>query len=366
MEAGNGDVEKMRQRLEDVQQEYLTKSRQYDQFHEDYSRCTQEIQLKKQALDAFDEAVAMFDEQMRLHEKFQREAHRHEIHSLKENYELLRSRMAALQQSRKELQENLRSQCAYHRNLDREMNALKPELHQLCKTRDLLKMWLSRHGKSAAADVQPNRSSTMTTATTTTAMTNGDETGLVASPVASGLSTGIENRAYDGTGDGPILASIPPTTTTIVQPPPPPPTPVAQQHPLHMHADSQYWLIADCTRQDAERLLASKADGTFLIRRSAAGSAPFALSIAYRKVDKGGVGHILIHRSERGFGFTEPYLLFPTLNDLVIHYAGHSLEEHNPQLTTTLAYPLHGPQPSIDHYEQLRVEFRINQEGKKS
>lgn len=140
VEAGNGDVEKMRQRLADTNEEYLNRSRLYDQYHEDYSRCSQEIQLKKQALDAFDEAVAMFDEQLRLHEKFQREAHRHEIHSLKENYELLKSRMACLQQSRNELQENLRVQAAFSRSLDREMNALKPELHQLCKTRDLLQM----------------------------------------------------------------------------------------------------------------------------------------------------------------------------------------------------------------------------------
>jgi hypothetical protein len=56
----------------------------------------QEIQLKKQALDAFDEAVVMFEDQPRLQEKFQREAHRHEIHSLKKNYELLKSRMDTL------------------------------------------------------------------------------------------------------------------------------------------------------------------------------------------------------------------------------------------------------------------------------
>lgn len=130
----------MRQRLDDINNEYLARSRLYDQYHEDYSRCSQEIQLKKQALDAFDEAVTMFEEQIRLHEKFQREAHRHEIHSLKENYDLLKSRMGGLQQSRKELQESLRVQAAYSRNLDREMNALKPELHQLCKSRDLLQM----------------------------------------------------------------------------------------------------------------------------------------------------------------------------------------------------------------------------------
>jgi phosphoinositide-3-kinase regulatory subunit len=296
----------------------------------------------------------MFEDQLRLHEKFQREAHRHEIHSLKENYELLKSRMNTLKLSRQELQENLRVQAVLSRNLDREMNALKPELHQLCKTRDLLQMWLLRHGKNP--EVQPNR------------LSNGEESGLPAQSFNASASSsiaqmpaGIENKAYDGTGDGPAPVSmpiqqVPPPPAVQQQAPPLPAAAAAQQqqqpqHPLHMHADSAYWLIPDCTRPDAERLLANKADGTFLIRRSAAGSAPYALSIAYRRVDKG-VGHILIHRSERGFGFTEPYLLFPTLNDLVVYYAGHSLEEHNPQLTTTLAHPLHGPQPleSNPHY----------------
>ena len=140
VEAGNGDVEKMKQRLDDVNREYLSRSRLYDQYYEDYSRCSQEIQLKKQAMDAFAEAVLMFEEQLKLHEKFQREAHRHEIHSLMENYELLKSRLTALRKSREELQENLQQQANYSRTLDREMNALKPELHQLCKTRDLLQM----------------------------------------------------------------------------------------------------------------------------------------------------------------------------------------------------------------------------------
>lgn len=130
----------MKQRLDDVNRDYLSRSRLYDQYYEDYSRCSLEIQLKKQAMDAFAEAVLMFEEQIKLHEKFQREAHRHEIHSLMENYELLKSRLSALRKSREELQENLQQQANYSRTLDREMNALKPELHQLCKTRDLLQM----------------------------------------------------------------------------------------------------------------------------------------------------------------------------------------------------------------------------------
>lgn len=143
MEAGNGDVEKMKQRLDEVHRDYLARSRLYDQYYEDYSRCSQEIQLKKQALDAFGEAVAMFEEQLCLHEKFQREAHRHEIHSLMENYELLKARMANLLHSRAELQKDLQEQAVYTRTLDREMNALKPELNQLCKTRDLLQMYVT-------------------------------------------------------------------------------------------------------------------------------------------------------------------------------------------------------------------------------
>lgn len=342
MEAGNGDIEKMKQRLDEVNRDYLSRSKLYDQYYEDFSRCSQEIQLKKQALDAFGEAVNMFEEQIRLHEKFQREAHRHEIHSLMENYELLKSRMASLSQSRAQLQKDLREQADYSRTLDREMNALKPELHQLGKTRDLLQMWLLRHGKNpdpqpGSASSRPSSSgggSQMTEESVSPSPSKAPPPPpptIVAPPVAATPSGGIENWAFDATGE-----------TTPQQT-------VSEPCPLPFHADSQFWLLPDCTRNDAERLLTNKADGTFLIRRSA-GPAPYALSIAYRGVDNKGFGHILIHRSERGFGFTEPYLLFRTLNDLVVHYASHSLEEHNPHLTTTLAHPLHGPQPDSSHY----------------
>lgn len=110
---------------------------------------------------------------------------------------------------------------------------------------------------------------------------------------------------------------------------------------LASHKDSRQWMLAEFTRRDANTILANKADGTFLIRRSADTSAPFALSI----VLKGVVGHCLIKRSERGYGFTEPYLIFPTLKDLVMHYATTSLEEHNHELITTLAHPVYAPQP---------------------
>lgn len=140
MDASSSDVEKLLQQLCNVNQEYLSRSRLYDQYHEDFTRGNAEIQLKRQAMEAFAEAVVMFEDQMRLHEKYQREAHRHEINSLMDNYELLKSRLAALRKSRKDLSEDLDKQVAYSRTLDREMNTLKPELQDLYKFRDRLQM----------------------------------------------------------------------------------------------------------------------------------------------------------------------------------------------------------------------------------
>lgn len=49
-----------------------------------------------------------------------------------------------------------------------------------------------------------------------------------------------------------------------------------------LHQDSRRWLLPNVTRDDAEHLLGHKSDGTFLIRRSKRGSAPYALSIVYK------------------------------------------------------------------------------------
>ena len=43
-----------------------------------------------------------------------------------------------------------------------------------------------------------------------------------------------------------------------------------------------------------------------------------------------------------GFGFAEPYNVYSSLMELVLHYAVHSLEEHNEKLKTTLMYPVGG------------------------
>lgn len=53
--------------------------KQYQECSDIYSRTTYEVQLKRQALEAFSEAIKMFEDQMKLQEKFQKEAQPHEI-----------------------------------------------------------------------------------------------------------------------------------------------------------------------------------------------------------------------------------------------------------------------------------------------
>ncbi|XP_053202066.1 phosphatidylinositol 3-kinase regulatory subunit alpha-like [Panonychus citri] len=100
------------------------------------------------------------------------------------------------------------------------------------------------------------------------------------------------------------------------------------------HENESKWLVEDCDRAEAEKLLYKKPSGTFLIRKSRNGQ--FALSIM---VDSK-ICHCLINKTPQGFGFAAPYYTHPTLKSLVLHYRQTSLQEHNEMLHTTLAFPV--------------------------
>jgi phosphoinositide-3-kinase regulatory subunit alpha/beta/delta len=99
--------------------------------------------------------------------------------------------------------------------------------------------------------------------------------------------------------------------------------------------DEHSWYFPKFSRSDAEKCLYGAPVGTFLIRMSAAHHA-FALSI----VANGTVNHCIIYHTENGtFGFAEPYNIYKSLKELVVHYSINSLEEHNESLQTTLKIP---------------------------
>lgn len=308
-------AERVGQRLMEANREYLARSRQFDQFHDQFNRLSQELQLKGQALQSFDESAAMFEEQAQLLQHFGRECclaggggGEQEQRALEENAALLQRRLAQLREAQGRLADEVRAAQAYYKQLEREINGLKLEVAQAAKQREKCQAWLQARG------VPKDR---------------------------------INKLLQDSSGQ---QQQPPPPLPSTEQPPQPqqqqqPPTAAATPHSRRGGGGAaedflpeSSWLVKDCDRSQAMRLLEGRCDGTFLVRPSK-NAGQFALSI----VAEGKVNHCLILRTERGFGFAEPLTTHPTLRSLVQHYAHNSLEEHNPLLKTTMAHPVFGP-----------------------
>lgn len=88
----------------------------------------------------------MFDEQIVLHQDQSENAFPHEKRALKDNYEILQKRLKMLHDKQEELAKNLRAVNEYNRELDLEMNSLKPEIIELYKQREQHQTWLLSHG----------------------------------------------------------------------------------------------------------------------------------------------------------------------------------------------------------------------------
>jgi len=265
---GHGaDVEKVQMKLKEINRNYLEKSKMYDKYYENYQNASQDILLKRQALDAFYVSLEIFDEQIRLHENFSVKAFPHEKRALSDNFKILQKRLKMLQDKKEELAKDLRRVNDYNMELDLEMNSLKPEIIQLYKQREQHQSWLLSHG-ARVEEV---------------------------------------HKLLD------------------------------QSRKEMAHNDEKAWLMPDVDRVKAEEMLISRDHGTFLIRWSAKHQ-KYALSIKCGNE----VGHCLIDNGAHGFGFAEPYNVYSSLTELVLHYAVNSLEEHNKKLRTrtTLMFPV--------------------------
>ncbi|XP_016905595.1 phosphatidylinositol 3-kinase regulatory subunit alpha isoform X2 [Apis cerana] len=278
--ASTTDMANVAQKYIELDKEITDALKEYKELSELYNRTSFEVQLKRQALEAFSEAIKMFEDQMKLQEKYQKEAQPHEISTLTDNAELLKRRLKSLEDSREQLDGSLKEQIAYNRTLEREMHKLKPELLQLVRQRDKHLIWLKKNG------MKQNKISQLV------------------------LNHSLSNPLLGHLAYGEL-----------------------QEIDLEVHSDEKTWLYLECSRSDADRILADRPDGTFLIRTSRTGQ--YALSI----MCNGTVNHCIIYGTERGFGFAEPYNIHKSLKHLVLHYAQNSLEEHNESLNTTLAYP---------------------------
>ncbi|NXI99993.1 P85A kinase, partial [Psophia crepitans] len=285
------NIDAVGKKLQEYHAQYQEKSKEYDKLYEEYTRTSQEIQMKRTAIEAFNETIKIFEEQCHSQERyskeyierFRREGNDKEIERIMMNYEKLKSRLGEIHDSKMRLEQDLKKQALDNRETDKKMNSIKPDLIQLRKIRDQYLVWLNHKG------VRQKRINDW---------------------------LGIKNENIDDTYF------------------------VNEEDENLPHHDEKTWFVGDLNRVQAEDLLCGKPDGAFLIRESSKKGC-YACSV----VADGEVKHCVIYSTPRGYGFAEPYNLYSTLKDLVLHYQQTSLVQHNDSLNVRLAYPVYAQMP---------------------
>lgn len=278
-------VEAVGEQLQVYHQQYQDKTREYDLLYEEYTRTSQELQMKRTAIEAFNETIKIFEEQCQTQEKcsreylerFRREGNEKELQRILMNSEKLKSRIAEIHDSKMKLEEDLKQQAAENREVDKRMNSLKPDLLQLRKLRDQYLVWLTQKGTRQKK-------------------------------INEWL--GIKNETEDQYSMMEDEEELP-------------------------HHEERTWYVGKINRIQAEEMLAGKRDGTFLIRESSQRGC-YACSV----VVDGDTKHCVIYKTVTGYGFAEPYNLYASLKELVLHYKHTSLVQHNDSLNVTLAHPI--------------------------
>lgn len=136
-DTGNtSDLNKLVQRFVDVHRDYVEKTHYFDQKLDNYKRTEIERTLKRQAHEAFLEAVIMFEHQILLQDQYSVQAEPHEARSVSENADLLRARLKALNHSKEQLEHDLEVQRQIVLSLERDINCIKPEKISLSKMKE--------------------------------------------------------------------------------------------------------------------------------------------------------------------------------------------------------------------------------------
>ncbi|KAG8547427.1 hypothetical protein GDO81_028373 [Engystomops pustulosus] len=280
------NIDAVGKKLQECHGQFQDKSKEYDGLYEEYTKSSQEIQMKRTAIEAFNETIKIFEEQCHSQERYSKEimerycqgGNNKEMERIVVNHEKLKSRLGEIHDGKLRLEQDLKKQALDNREIDKRMNSIKPDLIQLRKIRDQYLGWLNHKG------VQQKRINEW---------------------------LGIKNEKLDETY---LLCE-------------------EEDCP---HYDQNTWFVGDINRIQAEELLHEKPDGAFLIRESSKKGC-YACSV----VADGEVKHCIIYSTSRGYGFAEPYNLYSTLKELVLHYQHTSLIQHNDCLNVRLAHPVY-------------------------
>ncbi|KAK1346408.1 hypothetical protein QTO34_000264 [Cnephaeus nilssonii] len=258
------------------------KSCEYNQLYKEYTHTSQELQMKRNAIEAFNETIKIFEEQGQTQEKcskeylecFWHEGNEKEMQRILLNSERVKSFIAEIHESCTKLEQELQAQALDNQN--KGMNSLKPDLIQLYKIRDQYLVWLTQKG---ARQKKINE------------------------------WLGITNDPEDQYALMEDEDDLP-------------------------HHEERTCYVGKINRTQAEEMLNGKRDGTRFCESSQQGC------YACSEVVDCDAKHCVIYHTATGLGFAEPYNLYGSLKELVLHYQHTSLVQHDDALTITLAHPV--------------------------
>ncbi|XP_074523562.1 phosphatidylinositol 3-kinase regulatory subunit gamma-like isoform X2 [Halichoeres trimaculatus] len=282
------DIDAVGEQLRILQEQYRKKSKEYDHLYEKFNQTSQELQSKRTAIEAFSEIIRIFEEECETQERYSKE-YIDMFLTLDSSTETNK-----IQNNSDDLQSRVE-----------EIHSSKKKLEEELRMKALAHMEVDKKMNSLKPDLVQLRKIRDQYLLWLT------QQGTRQSQINDWL--GLRNEEED-------------------------PYTLADDS----HQEEQSWYAGGMRRKEAEELLRGRRDGTFLIRDSQTQKGSFACSV----VVDGDVKHCVIYRTSTGYGFAEPYNLYSSLRELVLHYRHTSLIQHNQQLNVTLAWPALSQQPS--------------------
>ncbi|XP_053178970.1 phosphatidylinositol 3-kinase regulatory subunit gamma-like [Scomber japonicus] len=275
--------------LRTFQDQYKEKSKEFDHLYEEFNQSSQELQTKRTAIEAFSEIIRIFEEECETQERYSKEY----------------IDMFLTLDSSTETDNRIQNNSDELQSRVEEIHNSKKKLEEELRRKVLAHMEVDRKMNSLKPDLVQLRKIR-------------DQYLLWLTQQGTGQTQindwlGIRNEEED---------------------------PYTLADDTHLEETS--WYVGGMRRKEAEELLRGRRDGTFLIRDSQTQRGSFACSV----VVDGDVKHCVIYRTSTGYGFAEPYNLYSSLRELVLHYRHTSLIQHNQQLNVTLAWPALSQQPS--------------------
>ena len=324
----------------------------------------------------------------------------------------LHQKLDELEQKKSELNQQVRQLRGDAQRVKEQLDSLKPELTELRKKRENYHMWLIQRGENDDKIQTVLKSPTMhaaalsvpsTQVRSPVSMTNlnesdggaGEETVMVPDDFRSKPMLKPNNN-YLATMTAASMA-LSSSLSSALNDPDSASTKMSKSNSF-VHLNSLNWYMAECSREQANNLLDSKPDGTYLVRPSSNLSSKYVLSLTYM----GDIKHLLIEEDKDGCylkstaaqkqrlmtmpAINEPHLIsmspslssirstnellhqhqqhqdttsnsssasmysnlddslieylhFKTLTELVAHYTHNSLKSCNPTIDTCLIYP---------------------------